>query len=30
MGNHVIAERMYQHDPEVMLNAPPGTVISAL
>ena len=29
IGNHVIAERMYRHDPKVMLNAPPGTVIYA-
>ena len=29
MGNHVIAERMYRHDPEVMLHAPPGTAINA-
>ncbi len=29
MGNHVIAERMYRHGPEVMLHAPLGTVICA-
>jgi hypothetical protein len=25
MGNHVIAERMYRHNPEVILNVPPRT-----
>jgi hypothetical protein len=29
IGNHVIAERMYRHDLEVMLNVPPRTVIDA-
>ena len=29
MGNHVIAERMYRHDPSVMLYAPLRTVIYA-
>ena len=29
MGKHVSAKRMYRHDPEVILNAPPGTVICA-
>jgi hypothetical protein len=28
MGNHVIAERMYRHDPAVMLYAPLRTVIT--
>jgi uncharacterized protein (DUF302 family) len=27
MGNHTIAERMFRHDPEVMLHAPLRTVI---
>jgi hypothetical protein len=27
MGNHTIAERMYRHDPAVMLYAPLRTVI---
>ncbi|TKA00629.1 DUF302 domain-containing protein [Actinacidiphila oryziradicis] len=29
MGNHTIAERMYRHDPSVMLHAPLRTVIYA-
>lgn len=29
MGNHVIAERMYRHDPSVMLHAPLRVVIHA-
>jgi hypothetical protein len=29
MGNHVIAERMYRHDPSVMLHAPLRVVIRA-
>ncbi|MEU5554490.1 hypothetical protein ABZ738_32450, partial [Micromonospora sp. NPDC047793] len=29
MGNHTIAERMYRHDPTVMLYAPLRTVISS-
>ncbi|MEU6712356.1 DUF302 domain-containing protein [Nonomuraea sp. NPDC046802] len=29
MGNHVIAERMYRHDPSVMLYAPLRVVIQA-
>jgi uncharacterized protein (DUF302 family) len=29
MGNHTIAERMYRHDPAVMLYAPLRTLISA-
>ncbi len=27
MGNHVFAQRMFQHDPSVMLYAPPRTAI---
>jgi uncharacterized protein (DUF302 family) len=27
MGNHTIAERMYRHDPSVMLHAPLRTVL---
>ncbi|WP_433132344.1 hypothetical protein ACQPWW_12765 [Micromonospora sp. CA-240977] len=30
MGNHTIAERMYRHDPAVMLYAPLRTVVSGL
>jgi hypothetical protein len=30
MGNWIIAERMYQHDPEAMLNMRPRTVIAPI